>query len=74
MQLWSEETNLWLFTPEEYSHLPDGFELESINGLKYIKGQGYIDQDTRFGHLAYGVRNPKSHPDADTILKVMLSA
>ena len=73
MQLWSEETNLWLFTPEEYAHLPDGFELESINGRKLIKGKDYIDMDTRFNCLAYGVRNPSSHPDADTILKVMLS-
>ena len=73
MILWSEETNLWLFTPEEYSHLPDGFELESIIGKKYIKGKDYIDQNTRFGHLAFGVRSPRSHPDADTILKVMLS-
>ena len=51
---WNEEKTLWLITPEEFAKLPDGFELTNIFGKKAIKGKDYIDDDTRFGHLAYG--------------------
>lgn len=51
---WDDEKTLWLITPEEFARLPDGFELTAINGDTAIKGKDYIDQDTRFGHLAWG--------------------
>ena len=53
---WDEEKTLWLLTPEEFEQLPDGTELTDIFGESAIKGQDYIDQDTRFGHLAYGLK------------------
>jgi len=72
MHLWSKKTNLYLFTPDEYNKLPDGIELEDINGDKLIKGKDYIDMDVRFGHIAYGVRDPINHPESSlfTIFKL----
>ena len=52
---WDKEKTLWLLTPEEFKELPDGTELMCIFGEKHIKGKDYIEQDTRFGHLAYGL-------------------
>lgn len=73
MRQWDEDENpLWLFTPEEYNQLPDGIDLESINGKSYTKGKDYIDDDTRFGYLAYGIRSPKSHPLSELFLVFML--
>jgi len=71
MKQWN--TELWLFTPEEFHKLPDGIELVSINGNKAIKGKDYIDQDTRFGYLAYGVMFPWDHELKDTFLIFSLS-
>jgi hypothetical protein len=51
---WDEEHTLWLVTPEEFARLPDGFELTCIDGDTAIKGKDKIDDDTRFGHIAYG--------------------
>jgi hypothetical protein len=67
MQLWSEE-GLYLFTPDEYEQLPDGCELTCIDGSKEVKGKDYIDMDTRFGHTAFGVRDPWNHPLKDLFL------
>lgn len=60
MAPWDEE--LFLFTPEEYDQLPDGIELTSIGGDTKVKGKDYIDMDTRFGHTAFGVKDPWNHP------------
>ena len=60
MLRWDE--NLWLFTPDELAQLPDGLELTSIHEAKVVKGRDKIDQDTRFGHLAFGVNDPWTHP------------
>lgn len=65
--------NLWLFTPEEFEQLPDGIVLECINGDYAKKGVDYIDGDTRFGYMAYGVRDPYTHPEAELFTKFMLS-
>jgi len=59
MRLWDKD--LWLFTPEEFAQLPDGIELESVNGRIKTKGLDEIDQDVRFGHMAWGVRDPLNH-------------
>ena len=57
MLRWDEDNDpLWLLTPEEFNLLPDGLELESISGSKSIKGKDIIDDDTRFGCIAYRVR------------------
>ena len=67
---WKEEgdNSLWLFTPTEFDKLPDDIELESISGSKKIKGEDFIDGDTRGGHIAFGVRNPFNHELKDTFL------
>lgn len=74
MMKWEDEgeNSLFLFTIEEYEQLPDGIELESINGQKKIKGENYIDMDTRGGHIAYGIRSPKTHKDKDLFLIFLL--
>ena len=68
MHPWDEK--LTLFTPEEFEQLPDGTELTSImkGDKKVIKGKDYIDMDTRFGHIAYGVEDPWNHPLKDLFL------
>lgn len=68
MILWSEETNLYLFTPDEYEQLPDGFELICIDGSKEVKGTDKVDMDTRLGHIAFGVKDPWNHPLKDLFL------
>lgn len=52
---WDEDKELLLLTPAEFAQLPDGTALTCIDGEVAIKGTDYIDDDTRFGHLAYGV-------------------
>jgi hypothetical protein len=56
------ETTLWLLTQAEFDQIPNGTALEAIDGTSVTKGVDYIDSDMRFGHLAYGVRNPLAHP------------
>lgn len=56
-----DENELWLFTPDEFNCLPDGLIVESIMGDFKTKGLDYIDLDTRFGHTAWGIRNPFQH-------------
>ena len=70
MHRWDQD--LWLFTPQEFDQLPDGIELECIDGTKAVKGQDYIDQDIRFGHIAYGVRNPRNHTEAELFTSLVL--
>lgn len=77
MRPWELEENedkiLWLFTPQEYQELPNGIKLEDINGGTAVKGKDYIDMDTRGGHIAYGVREIKTHPLAKLFTKFLLS-
>ena len=68
MLLWSKESNLYLFTPEEYEQLPDSCELTCIDGSKEVKGVDKVDMDTRFGHIAFGVIDPWNHPLKDLFL------
>jgi len=72
MFCWSNETNLWLFTVEEFNKLPDGIKLESIDGNTLIKSEDYINMDIRYGYTAYGVRDPNKHPEAELFLTFML--
>jgi hypothetical protein len=60
MNKWDDEgeNSLWLLTPEELGKLPDGIILECIDGTKVTKGKDYIDDDTRGGYIAFGIRKP----------------
>jgi len=71
MERWDDK--LWLFTTEEFNKLPDGIELISITGEKAIKGKDYIDMDSRYGYIAYGVENPLHHPESELFLTFKLS-
>ena len=75
MQLWDNKgaDSLYLFTPEELKKLPDGIVLESIMGDFKTKGKDYIDDDVRFGHTAYGVRNPWNHAEKHPFLLFVLA-
>lgn len=53
MRKWNE--TLWLLTPEEFKQLKPGTMLVSINGVEAVKGIDPIDQDVRFGCLAFGL-------------------
>lgn len=50
------EDPLWLLTPEQLDEIPDGTILHSIMGERAVFGKDVIDGDTRFGYLAYGLR------------------
>lgn len=52
---WDEAHVLLLLTPEEFAALPDGEVLTCIDDTTAVKGVDDIDDDTRGGHLAYGV-------------------
>ena len=55
-QLWEEDSNLMLIPGYLYQFIPAGLELYSISGEKE-QYQSYddLDNDTRFGCLAYGI-------------------
>lgn len=52
----SDSDKLWLLTEAEFQALPDGTTVYCIDGAAKVKGTDYIDNDTRFGMLAYGLR------------------
>lgn len=75
--------DLWLFTKEEFALLPDGIELEGIGGptlngsdgrrgRKVIKGKDDVNMDTRYGYIAFGVRDPLNHPCAELFTTFIL--
>jgi hypothetical protein len=55
-QWWSTDQGLLLLTPAVLKeHVAVGTVLTSINNEKVIVGADYIDDDTRYGLLAYGI-------------------
>lgn len=71
MRRWNKD--LWLITPAEFEQLPDGTVLESINSETVTKGVDDIDQAVRFGHLAFGVRDPYNHTQAIYFTKFLVA-
>lgn len=55
-------TVLMLFPWEWYSHIPEGFEVEDIDGEAIRFRRGKTDSDKRFGVLAYGIRVTEEPP------------
>lgn len=47
--------DLWLCPIADWENVPVGTVMTSIMGEEKTKGKDYIDLDTRFGLLAYGV-------------------
>ena len=66
MRKWSDECDLYLFTPEELEKIPEGTVLTCIN--EGIKGKDYVYIDTRYGYTAYGVKDPWNHSLKDLFL------
>lgn len=50
------DDRLALIPGDWHSALPTGLELICINGQPAVVGRDYIDDDIRFGCLAYGIR------------------
>ena len=44
-----------LLTPAQFAVLADGTQLRDLFGVPVVKGRDRIDDDTRFGRLAYGL-------------------
>lgn len=57
---WDDDHYLCLITPEEFADLPEGAVVTCIDYTTAVKGLEEIDDDTRGGHLAYGVTG--DHP------------
>lgn len=64
--------DFYLLSLKEYDQVPDGVELESVNGTKHVKGRDYIDLDTRFNYIAYGVRDIENHSQRNLLLTFLL--
>lgn len=60
LRQWTDEPDgtppLLLIPAKWYNAIPEGYELESINGEKTKFTRGVTDDDSRFGYLAYGIR------------------
>lgn len=69
---WSAETNLWLLTEAEFAQIPDGTQVESIGGVKKTKGLDKINDDIRFGYLAWGISDPETHALAPLLMRFKL--
>ena len=73
MTLFEKGNDLYLFSLDEFYQLPDGFELvECFSGKRAVKGIDDINLDTRFNHIAYGVRNIETHPERNLLLTFLL--
>lgn len=68
------EGDFWLLTPEEAQQLPDGVEFESINGDITQDRQSILGRGIRFGHLAWGVRDPFNHEQRNFFLTFILKS
>jgi len=76
MHRWDDkgDNSLWLFTLEELKQIPSGTQLEDIGGHFSTTGVDRIDDDTRFGYSAYGIRNPEQHALRDLFLQMKLKS
>jgi len=65
---------LMLVTVDEFNKLPDGIELECIDGSVVTKGKDYIDEDTPGGVMAFGIRNPMLHECKNLFVEFILQS
>ena len=59
------EDPLWLLTPDELKAVPDGTVLHGIMGGTTTVGVDVIDDDTRFGVTAWGLRESQLTEDGE---------
>jgi hypothetical protein len=57
----NDGTKILLLTPEAFGLLEDGTEVISIHGQRALKGVHQIDEDTRYGYMAWGLEPPPVH-------------
>ena len=69
----TEEDDLWLLTPEEFSSIPDGTKLTSIFDETKIKGLDHIDQNIMYGYTSWGLLNIYSEENAPLAVWLKLS-
>lgn len=51
-----EGKHLMLFPGTWHKHIPKGYVLDCIDGTQATVGKDPVDDDTRFGYLAFGIR------------------
>lgn len=54
-QKFDDESDLWLIPLYLLPILPEGLKVKSISGEELIVGKDKLDDDTRFGALAFGL-------------------
>lgn len=54
-QKFDDESDLWLIPLYLLPILPEGLKVKSISGEELIVGKDKLDNDTRFGALAFGL-------------------
>lgn len=55
LRRWDEESNLYLFPLWLVPIIPEGLEVTGISGCKYKYEKDKMDNDIRFGCVAYGI-------------------
>jgi hypothetical protein len=67
LQKWSDDEDgcLWLFPGEWHEHIPEGYEVQTINREYEAFDPEISGDDQRFGMLAYGI-SPADKPDYAT--------
>ncbi|MFA6243955.1 MAG: hypothetical protein WC655_23630 [Candidatus Hydrogenedentales bacterium] len=67
----SDGRTLLLLAPRDLAALPDGTQVICIDGTTATKGQDIIDNDTRFGYLAYGMLDTRPAVTDDVLAKAL---
>jgi hypothetical protein len=63
LQTWDEDRNIWLFPVEWYEHIPEGFEIITINEQVKEFDRDEDHKERRFGVLPFGISRPNYEPD-----------
>lgn len=64
LQLWSSDTDLWLFPVEWYEDIPEGLEIVTINEEEKKFDRNEDKKEARFGALPYGIVREKDLSDS----------
>jgi hypothetical protein len=56
---WDDKDLLWLLTLDEFKLLPIGTDIEDICGQKIKTTSDWKDDETRYGYMAYGIKESK---------------
>jgi hypothetical protein len=77
MKCYNSRTNVYLLTPHEFAHVPDGTILthyadlcdDVVKGIDFKDKEWYLtDMYSNTFYLPYGIKDPWNHPLKDLFL------